>query len=474
MRLSTQQIDNDKVDGLGFKPPRRPTYFQFMRRYPIFILFFGPPIFRSSQGIDATRGGLDLWAFFQVAVLAAVAFRAVLRLSSDQAILIPKRIQSVLRLAFILGLLFLTSAVYSPSHLVSAAYAFLYLMTLVCVLEFIVDIYRKPPDWMQCLLMIRLSSLILFGVVLLTLLVSPKTVMNVIPGIGIRLSGGAVAPVSVTCPLMAIISAFAFLNSLESKARSILFFLIGVAGTFVTQARGSELALLFSLAILVAVWAKTNKRSTYLFVVGFIVVILLSVVFTGVVGGERIWNKFNRGENSADIASASGRTEIWSFVFDYCAKHPQGMGYVAGFRVLFRKHFSLGSGLIVERIGAAHNSFVDVLADAGWLALAIYLIMLAKVIVYGWRFAKRQSVITFTADIVSRQAIQCAMILLFFCFADGMSDSEFSLPMRMAFYAQFIFVAIILGASGRIQAASRVRFFSSQSDHYEAERITSS
>ncbi|MGD0548646.1 MAG: O-antigen ligase family protein, partial [Terracidiphilus sp.] len=428
------RIDNAASDWAGPRRFTRLTYFKLLTRYPIFLLFFGPPIFRSNQGIDATKGSLDLWSFFQVALLAAVAFRAVLRLAANQAIIIPKQTQSILRLAIFLGVLFLASAAYSPSHLVSAAYAILYLMTMICVLEFVVDIYRNPPDWMQCLLILRLSSLFLFGLVLLTLLVSPTSVMNVIPGVGIRLSGGAVAPVTVICPLMAIISAFAFLYSLESKALSVFLFLAGLAGTLVTQSRGSELALFFSLAIVVFVWAKTSKRSTYLFIAGLISAILLSAVLAGTVGGERIWNKFNRGEDAASIASASGRTEIWSFVFDYCGKHPQGMGYVAGFRVLFRQHFSLGSGIIVEKIGAAHNAFVDVLAGAGWLALAIYLIMLAKVVAFGWRFAKRRAIATPASDLISRQAIQCAMILLLFCFAEGMDDSEFSLPLRSAFY----------------------------------------
>jgi hypothetical protein len=60
-----------------------------MRRYPIFLLAFGPPIFRS-EGIDATKGVIDFWTILQVALLGVVAFRAILRFTSAESVYIPK------------------------------------------------------------------------------------------------------------------------------------------------------------------------------------------------------------------------------------------------------------------------------------------------------------------------------------------------------------------------------------------------
>ena len=174
-------------------------------------------------------------------------------------------------------------------------------------------------------------------------------------------------------------------------------------------------------------------------------------------GGGRIWNRFNRGQDAAGIASASGRTEIWDFVIRYCIKHPQGMGYVAGFRILFKNYWTLGLQVITSRIGGAHNNFLQVLADAGWLALAVYLIMLVKIVRLAWRFASRQTPPSPAMDSAPRHAIRCALVLLIFCLAYGMSTTEFSAPLRAGFYILYIIIAIILGISARMIATSRAR-----------------
>jgi O-antigen ligase len=428
---------------------------RFLMRYPVFLLAFGPPIFRSTKGIDITQGQVDVWSFLQAGLLGAVALRAIGRLAAAKSILIPPKIQSILKYVFFLGLLFLASVIYSPSRLATAAYSFLYLLTIICVAEFIVDVYRNPPDWVQCLFCLRFILFLLLVVVCLALAVNPELVMVVLPGEGIRLLGNAVAPMPVISPLIAIISAYSFLYSLESRFLASLFFLIGLAGTLLTQVRGSEIALFVCLLFLATLWAKTGKRAAYLLISGLMASILFSVAVAAVVGPKRILDRFNRGESAEGIASASGRTEIWAFVIRYCATHPWGMGYVDGFRVLFKEHFLLGSGVIVERIGTAHNTFVDVLAGAGWLALAVYLIIIAKTVKLAWRFASRQTPPSPAMDSAPRHAIRCALVLLIFCLAYGMSTTEFSAPLRAGFYILYIIIAIILGAAAEMIARAR-------------------
>jgi O-antigen ligase len=435
------------------------SFLRFLLRYPIFLLAFGPPLFRPNTGIDATKGVIDFWAFLQVGVLSVIAIRAILRLVAAESILIPRQIRSILRLAFFLGLLFLASAVYSPSHIVSAAYAIFYLLTIICVAEFVVDVYWNPPNWIECLFHLRHISLLLLAVVLLTLAIKPVLVLVVIEGAGIRLLGAAVAPVPVICPIIATISAYSFLYYLESRVRSILFFLVGLTGTLVTQARGSEIAVFLCLLIMVIGWAKTSRRFAYLFISGFMVTIVFISIVAGTIGG-RIWNTFNRGQDAAGISSASGRTELWAFVIKYCMTHPWGMGYVAGFRIVFRQYFSLNSGQTLSNIGTAHNTFIDVLAGAGWLALAIYLIIIVKIFRLGWRFVKKKTHLNPAFDSVSRHGIQCSLVLLIFCLAFGMYATDFSAPLRAAFYYLYIIIAVILGASARMLATSRPRHIS--------------
>jgi O-antigen ligase len=429
-------------------------------RYPIFFLAFGPPLFRSG-GIDITQGQVDVWSFLQVGLLGTVAARVVLRLAAAESIFIPQKIRSILKYALFLDLLFLVSATYSPSSLATAAYSFLYLLTIICVAEFIVDVYRNPPDWVQCLFHLRFISFLLLAVVLFALAVNTDLVMQVLPGVGIRLRGGAVAPVTVICPMIALISAYSFLHSLESRFRASIFFLIGLAGTLLTQIRGCEIALLLSLLFLASLWAKSSKRAMYLFISGLMASILFSVAVAAVVGPERIWNKFNRGQSVEGIESASGRTELWVFVVRYCVAHPWGMGYVDGFRVIFRQYFSLSTGQNLSQLGTAHNTYLDVLAGAGWLALAVYLIIIAKTVRLAWRFASRETSPSPAMDSAPRHAIRCALVLLIFCLAYGMGATEFSAPMRAGFYILYIIIAIILGASaGKIAGARPRNLFS--------------
>ena len=456
MKQSAHWINSDErpiPEALFF---RRLSFVRFLLRYPIFILAFGPPLLRS-EAIDATKGKIDIWSFLQVGLLSAIATRAIWRLVAAKSISLPKQIRSVLRLAFFLGFLYLASIEYSPGRFVSAAYSIINLLTLICVAEFVVDVYRNPPDWIQCLFHLRLIALLLLALALVALLIDPKLVMVILEGAGIRFLGGTVAPVILICSMIAIISAFNFLYSLERRGKSALLFLVGLAGVLSTRTRGGEIALLLCLLILIIGWAKSSRRIMTLFIPGFIAFTLLSGALVGVVGGGRIWSTFNRGQSAEGIASASGRTEIWKFVIDYSIKHPQGMGYVAGFRILFRNYWTLGSQIETSRIGGAHNNYLQVLADAGWLALAVYLIMLIKIVRLALRFTKQQPLSRYAPDRESRDALRCWLLLLIYCFVDGMDSSDMMIPMWPSYYWQYIIIAIILGISARMIAASRAR-----------------
>lgn len=445
-------FENPETRSSGKLPLRR-----FLLRYPVFLLALGPPIFRPNAGIDATKGVIDFWAVLQVGWIGIIGLRAMMRLASAQTILIPKQTRSILRLFFILGLLFLASAEYSPSRSVSAAYAVLYFLTFFSVAEFVVDAYKYPPDWMQCLFHIRTIFSLLYLLVLFTIPFAQELVMNAEAGVGLRMGGGAVAPVNVICPIIAVISWYAFLFSLESKARSVFFFFVGVAGTLIAQSRGAELSLVSALMLTGFIWAKTGRRSSYLFIASSFASVLLGGAALAVVGGSRVWNFFNKGQSLESMGSISGRTDIWKFVFHYCMAHPLGMGYIAGFRKIFKEYFALGLQLEVSHIGNAHNSIMDVLADAGWPALAVFLYALIKIIALGWRYARRRAVFSTASDRLTNHALRCALVLLVLCLACGTEAADFSIPLRGAFYIQNISIAIILGITARSIAASRAR-----------------
>ena len=454
MTPSAQWINNSEYKVPETQDFKRLSFLKFLFRYPIFLLAFGPPIFRT-EDIDATKGVVDIWSFLQAGLVSALAIRAIWRLAAAQSIFTPKQIRSILNLALFLGILFLFSTTYSPSRIVSAAYSLLYCLTMICVVEFVLDAYRNPPNWLQCLFHLRLIALLLFILALAVLYLNPELVLKIEPGAGVRFSGGTIGPVPLICPMIAIISAYAFLHSLESRVKSTLLFFVGLAGSLFTQSRGCELGLLLSLAFLVFFWARLGRRATFVFISGLMVSIFFSGMIVGSLGGERIWNFFNRGQDVRGIESASGRTDIWNYVIQYCIAHPWGMGYIAGFRMLFRNYYALGLELNVLYIGNAHNSYLQVLADAGWLALAIYLIIQVKIVRLALRFRKKQTYLGFASVNDSRMTIECSFIMLTYCLAAGIGTADFTIPLRAYFYWQYIIGAIILGISARMIVASR-------------------
>jgi len=292
---------------------------------------------------------------------------------------------------------------------------------------------------------------------IVVLFINPQYIVLGMGGAVIRFGGGTVGPTGVICPMIAIISAYMFLHSLESRVRAALLFIVGLIGTFGTRTRGNEIAFIISFAILVYFWARIGRHTAYMFVSLFSFFILLFGLIVQSVGGERLWDWFNRGQSLGGIESASGRTDIWYFVIQYCTSHPWGMGYIAGFRMLFRQYYALGLSVNVNGIGNAHNTYIQVLSDAGWLAIAIYLVILVRIIRIAWRFANEHNLSKSTLFNNYRMTIECSLVLLIYYLVAGISNADYIVPLKITFYWQFILIAIILGASATMIAAYRAR-----------------
>jgi O-antigen ligase len=201
-----------------------------------------------------------------------------------------------------------------------------------------------------------------------------------------------------------------------------------------------------------------GRRSAYIVIVGLTASMLFAGVVLGSIGGGRIWNTFNRGGDTENILTASGRVGVWEDLIQYCVNHPQGMGYIAGVRTFRRSDFSTNLHATLTKLGGTDDSYMEVLADAGWLALALYLAMIAKTIALGWRSIKRLPPVTRTSDPATGHALRCALLLLFNFLLEGMESTYFVVPMQGAFYCQNIIVAIILGASASVLVSSRSRY----------------
>jgi hypothetical protein len=327
-------------------------------------------------------------------------------------------------------------------------FAFLYFLNLICVLEFLIDVYRNPPDWMQFVFGLRFICLALFGLLLLVLPFKPQLAI-ITTGYGIRLLGGGICSVYIVCPVIAIISACSFLHSLESKILSAFFFLASTIALIASQWRGAEISLILVLIVLGIEWARTGKH----LVIKISMIAVTAVLLTGLVlamfGSHRVWVAVSHNQIGGDLLGGSGRVVQWKALLQYSVDHPLGMGYVA------RPERPVKGGPWEQyKVEGIDNGYLEVLGVAGWLALAVYAMILVKTVALGWSCANKRSFLSVPNNAVTSVSLQCTMLLFMYCFVEQMENSEFVIPLRQSFYIQYIIIAIILGQSAAMLSAA--------------------
>lgn len=435
----------------------KPSYLNLLLRYPILLLASGPPYPMVAADIhgnyDPSLPHYNYWNIFRVALLFVVAARATYRLASTHSVAIPRPARSILAFAFFLGALFVISSVYSSGHTLTIEYAFLYLLTLICVLEFLVDAYRNPPDWMNILFGLRFICLASLLLLLLVVPFKPQLgIMNT--HYGIRLLGGGICPVNSVCPVIAIISAYRFLHSLESKISSAFLFLVSTIALVASQWRGAEISLLIVLIVLGIGWARTRKH--FAIEVGSVAAsfVLCAGLAVAAFGPHRVWVRFSHNQELGEFLGGSGRVEQWVALLTYCVHHPLGMGYVAGIRNAYIGQFAKGGPWDQSHFAFIDNGYFEVLGDAGWLAFAVYATFLVMTAACGWRFVKRRSFAAVSQNGTTSGPLRCTM-LLFMCFLmQQMENSDYVIPLRQSFYLQYIVIAFILAQSAVMPSAA--------------------
>lgn len=453
------QFDSNETARAVMRPARRLDSLRFFYRYPIFLLFFGPPLFRDGlKGFDTSQAHFDIWNVLQIALLGAIALRATLRLLSKETIFLIKRVRSLFTYMILLGVLFSFSVLYSPGKAVSAEFCFLYFVDLVCIVEFVVDAYTDPPDWMQCIFKLRLIALLLCLIALLCLPTHPAWVLSESNEGVVRLMGGGICSMGAVLPLIILVSAYSFLYKLESRAKSAFLFLFAGVGLLVSQMRGAELVVLMLLLVTVSWWAK-SRRSAHFMVAGGLTLAVLGVGILFAVGGtDRLWNKFNRGQDTFTILTASGRTVYWRDVLVYCVSHPWGMGYIAGVRHMQFGIYKDNLHANLNAPGGTDNSYMQALTDVGWISLGAYLLILGKLFEIAWGLAGKKGAAD-DRNPRGHHAMRCLLLLYSSCLLSAMESSDFVTPLRQEFYLQNVLIAILLGAFTTATVASRARAY---------------
>jgi len=209
---------------------------------------------------------------------------------------------------------------------------------------------------------------------------------------------------------------------------------------------GAAISLFLVLMVLGVGWARTKKHAVIILASAAAIFVLLAGLIAVTLGSSRISQGISHNQPVSEVMSGSGRVEEWEALMRYCVDHPQGMGYIAGVRYYRIGRFAPGTPFD-HQVGGTDNGYMEVLADAGWLALVTYAAMFARTAGLGWRIAKNHGFAHAAPSPDGFPALQCMLLVFLYCLLEQMENSDFVTPLRQCFYLQYILMAMILGAS---------------------------
>ena len=131
--------------------------------------------------------------------------------------------------------------------------------------------------------------------------------------------------------------------------------------------------------------------------------------------------------NLDSFKNFGGRLLIAEWIIDKLLVNPWGLGYVAGFRNSFLFQGQIND-VITQRIGTAHNSYLEITIGAGWHALFFYIAILWIAIN---NFIKVLRIKYINDDI--KDSCKLGFLLLGLILVLALTDSKFVLPTRNEF-----------------------------------------
>lgn len=155
---------------------------------------------------------------------------------------------------------------------------------------------------------------------------------------------------------------------------------------FLTETRGTMLALLGALALAAVLTALTaGKRARSLAIVGLGLLILISGLFylnrdSAFVQENRILDRI------ASISLEGGKTRftIWSMAFEGTLERPIFGWGQEGFNYVFNKYYDPSLYGQESWFDRAHNAFIDWLSAGGFIAFFLYIALFGTAIVLLW------------------------------------------------------------------------------------------
>lgn len=209
----------------------------------------------------------------------------------------------------------------------------------------------------------------------------------------------------------------------QRKTLGIIIFLLGTGVTFFSYTRSVMLFLYL------AVFIYFVYKRKYVINVFMILMIILPLALPQV--QEKIINHLKRGDSDEAISSLSGRTEMWSAVFDRrFIKIVIGGGYATGSKFM---NYEKTKQLLLQ--ANVHNGFLEVVMSVGLLGGIVWLGIMFRLMRQFYMFFKRAR---FKLTPKDKYFHLFMMALLFLSVARSLMNSTFVYldyfyPLLMAF-----------------------------------------
>lgn len=358
---------------------------------PIVLLYFGPPVFRfeTRPASASLEGAVDIWNLFRVGWWAAVGLLAVYSLIRRRRVAIqvirdhPVTVVS----ASLLILCMLLSTAFAPSALFTAANAAMMAILTVAALDLAVRIRAGSATAGTLLQGLLGTAFVLATIIVAMLPVFPEAVSNGMSGDEIRVEGGWIADTTLLGLTVLVCGAF-LVSGVRRGVRGLAYLAVPASFGLLLLSRSRTVYLAAGIAMLAwgIVWLGKVEWRRAVRAIGIVSLAIAMALGSSAgllaLGESKAFDEIGTYlvRDASTLSTMSGRTTIYSVLLNQVPEHLLGSGYSAGPRaqLLASARELLAGNVIASRIGNAHNAYLELLAGAGLMALATFMVLVAS------------------------------------------------------------------------------------------------